>query len=169
MYGSPGLTPVGMLPKGPKREEQGEPKSPKGDYKWRNWLDVNTRQLEQQESSWWPLWWWSSLVSQLVKNLSSMQEALVQFLGREDPLEKGFPSWVSLMAQLVKNPSAMRRPGFDPWVGKMPCRWERLPTLVFWPREFHRLFSPWGSQRVRQDWATFTIMIMMMDKAKTME
>ena len=29
-----------------------------------------------------------SLVAQLVKNLPVMQEALVQFLGREDPLEK---------------------------------------------------------------------------------
>ena len=26
-----------------------------------------------------------------------------------------------------------RRPGFDPWVGKIPCRREPLPTPVFWP------------------------------------
>ena len=32
---------------------------------------------------------WASLVAQLVKNPSAMQETLVQFLGREDPLEKG--------------------------------------------------------------------------------
>ena len=31
----------------------------------------------------------ASLVAQLVKNLPAMQEALVQFLGGEDPLEKG--------------------------------------------------------------------------------
>ena len=30
-----------------------------------------------------------SLVAQLVKNLPAMQETPVQFLGREDPLEKG--------------------------------------------------------------------------------
>ena len=30
-----------------------------------------------------------SLGAQLVKNLPAMQESLVQFLGREDPLEKG--------------------------------------------------------------------------------
>ena len=29
------------------------------------------------------------LVAQLVKNLPAMQETPVQFLGREDPLEKG--------------------------------------------------------------------------------
>ena len=30
-----------------------------------------------------------SLVAQLVKNLPAMQETLVQFMGQEDPLEKG--------------------------------------------------------------------------------
>ena len=39
-----------------------------------------------------------------------------------------------------------RRPGFDPWDGKIPWRKERLPTPVFWPREFHGLYciSPWS-------------------------
>ena len=32
-----------------------------------------------------------------------------------------------------------RRPGFDPWVGKIPWRRERLPTPVFWPGESHGL------------------------------
>ena len=31
----------------------------------------------------------ASLVAQLVKNLPAMWETLIQFLGREDPLEKG--------------------------------------------------------------------------------
>ena len=31
------------------------------------------------------------------------------------------------------------RPGFDPWVGKILWIRERLPTPVFWPREFHEL------------------------------
>ena len=31
----------------------------------------------------------NSLVAQLVKKLPAMQETLVQFLGQEDPLEKG--------------------------------------------------------------------------------
>ena len=26
----------------------------------------------------------------------------------------------------------------------MPWRRERLPTTVFWPREFHGPYSPWG-------------------------
>ena len=56
--------------------------------------------------------------------------------------EIGYPlqySWASRMAQLQ-----CERPGFDPWVGKIPWRRERLPTPVFWPREFHGLHSPWG-------------------------
>ena len=32
---------------------------------------------------------WASPIAQLVKNLPAMQETLVQFLGWEDPLEKG--------------------------------------------------------------------------------
>ena len=32
---------------------------------------------------------WASLVAQLVKNWPAMQETPVQFLGWEDPLEKG--------------------------------------------------------------------------------
>ena len=53
----------------------------------------------------------ASLMAQLVKNLLAMQETPVQFLGREDLLEKGIGyllqySQASLMAQLVKNPPA---------------------------------------------------------------
>ena len=33
---------------------------------------------------------------------------------------------------------------FDPWVGKILWRREQLPTPVFWPGEFHGLYSPWG-------------------------
>ena len=46
----------------------------------------------------------------------------------------------SLVAQLVKN--LPEKPGFNPWVGKIPWRRERLPTLVFWLGEFHGLYSP---------------------------
>ena len=36
----------------------------------------------------------------------------------------------------------------DPWVGKIPWRMERLPTLVFWPGEFLGLYSPWGHKEL---------------------
>ena len=44
------------------------------------------------------------------------------------------------MAQLVKNLPAM----WETWVGKIPWRREQLSTPVFWPGEFHGLYSPWG-------------------------
>ena len=47
-------------------------------------------------------------------------------------------SWASLVAQLVKNLPEMQ----ETWVGKIPWRREWLPTPVFWPREFHGLYSP---------------------------
>ena len=36
------------------------------------------------------------------------------------------------------------RPGFYPWVGKIPWRRERLPTPVFWPGKSPGLYSPWS-------------------------
>ena len=55
---------------------------------------------------------------------------------------------------------AMWRPGFNPWVGKLPWRSEWQLTLVFLPGEFRtkrnlRLPSM-GSQRVGHGWATNT-------------
>ena len=59
----------------------------------------------------------------------------------------GYPlqySWASLVAHLVKSLPAMQATWFNPWVGKIPWRRERLPTPVFWPGGFHGLYSPWG-------------------------
>jgi len=39
----------------------------------------------------------NSLVAQLVKNLPAMQETPVQFLGQEDPLEKGWDIHYSIL------------------------------------------------------------------------
>ena len=79
--------------------------------------------------------------------------------GRSPEAWIGYPlqySWASLVAQRVKNMPAMWRPGFDPWVGKIP--WKRTGQLipVFLTGE-----SPWaeepgglqsmGSQRVGHD------------------
>ena len=36
------------------------------------------------------------------------------------------------------------RPGFSPWVGNILWRREQLPIPVFWPGEFHGLYSLWG-------------------------
>ena len=41
---------------------------------------------------------WASLVTQLVKNPPAMQETWLQFLGWEDPLEKGMATHCSILA-----------------------------------------------------------------------
>ena len=42
-------------------------------------------------------------------------------------------------------------------VGKIPWRRERLPTPVFWPGEFHGLYSPWGCKELdTTEWLSLT-------------
>ena len=57
----------------------------------------------------------------------------------------------SLVAQTVKNPLQCRRPGFNPWIGKIPWRkaWQLSP--VFLPGESYGQKSlaspsPWGHE-----------------------
>ena len=59
----------------------------------------------------------------------------------------GYPlqcSWASLVAQMVKNLPSVWETWVGPWTGNIPWRKERLPTPVFWPGEFHGLYSAWG-------------------------
>ena len=91
---------------------------------------------------------WASLVAQLVMNLPTMQETLVRFPGLGGSAGKGIGyslqySWASLVTQLAKNLPAMWETWFDLWVGKIPWRREQS-TPVFWPGEFHGLYSLWG-------------------------
>ena len=67
----------------------------------------------------------ASLIAQLVKNPPALQETLVQFLGREDLLEKGSGhplqySWASLLAQLVESACNAGDPGSIPGSGRSP-------------------------------------------------
>ena len=55
-------------------------------------------------------------------------------------IRSGLPLWLIRWRICLQ----CRRPGFNLWVGKIPWRRERLPTPVFWPREFHGLYSTWG-------------------------
>ena len=66
-------------------------------------------------------------MAQLVKNLLAVREIWVRSLGWEDPLE-----------DLPRGSS----------------QWERLPTPVFWPGEFHGLYSPWGCKELDR-WRDF--------------
>ena len=53
-------------------------------------------------------------------------------------------SWASLVAQLVKSPPAMHETWVQSLGWKTPWRRERLPIAVFWPEEFHGLYSSRG-------------------------
>ena len=59
--------------------------------------------------------------------------------------------WASLVAQRLKRLPIPEcgRPGFDPWVGKIPWRRKWQPTSVLLPGESHGGkslvgYSPWG-------------------------
>ena len=56
----------------------------------------------------------------------------------------GLPLWLSWQTICLQ----CRKPGFSPWVGKIPWRRERLPTPIFWPGEFHGLYRPWGHKEL---------------------
>ena len=91
----------------------------------------------------------SSVVKESACNAGDL--SLIPGSGRSTGEGIGCPlhySWVSLVAQLVKNPLQCGRPGFDPWVGKIPSRMKRLPTPVFWPREFCGLCSLWSCKEL---------------------
>ena len=91
-------------------------------------------------------YYWASLIAQVAKNPPAMQETLVWFLGWEDPLEKGQATHSSIFGFLLclscwRICLQCERPGFDPSVGKISWRRERLPSPVFWPGEFHGLYK----------------------------
>ena len=63
---------------------------------------------------------------------------------------QGFPCGSAGKESACKKESACNvgRPGFDPWVGKIPWRREQLLTPILWPGEFHGLYSPWGRKEL---------------------
>ena len=68
----------------------------------------------------------------------------------------GFPGGASGKEPAYQN-KRQRRRGFNPWIGKIPWRRERLPTPVFWAGEFHGLYSPWGLKELNTtEWLSLT-------------
>ena len=92
----------------------------------------------------------ASLRAQLVKNPPAEDPSSIPGSGRPAGEGIGYPLEylrASLVAQLVKNPQ-WGRLGFDPWVGKISWRRERLPTPVLRHREFYGLYSAWGRKEL---------------------
>ena len=89
----------------------------------------------------------------MVKHLPAMWETRVHFLGREDPLEKGQATHSSILGvpcALVGKESTCNAGdlGSIPGLGRFPGGGERLTTPVFWPGEFHGLYSPWDHKEL---------------------
>ena len=101
------------------------------------------------------------LPESIFSHTSTCRPPLFQVLFKRHLLNKAFPEcpvgnyisptsvpsilWASPVAQPVKNLQC-RRPGFNPWVRKIPWKREGQPTLVFLPGESHE-------QRSLGDWA----------------
>ena len=64
-----------------------------------------------------------------MRRLDSITYAMNMNLGKLWETVRAF-----LLAQLVKNPPAIGRPGFNPWVGKIPCKraWQPTPVFAIW-------------------------------------
>ena len=77
-----------------------------------------------------------------------MQETPVQFLGWEDPLEKGKATHSSILGfpcGSAGKESTCNVRDLDSTLGwEDPLEKRKATTPVFWPGEFHGLYSPWG-------------------------
>ena len=68
---------------------------------------------------------------------------------RKTVFGKTYIDMASLVAQRVKRLPECGRPGFDPWVRKIPWKRKWQPTPVLLPGKSHGLrslvgYSPWG-------------------------
>ena len=91
------------------------------------------------------------LISQLVKNLSTMQLTPVRFLSRKIRWRRDrlpTPVFLDFPCGSAGKESTCNVRDLDliPGLGRSPERRERLLTVSFWLGEFHGLYSPWGCE-----------------------
>ena len=85
----------------------------------------------------WPLWrFWYHMPLVSGDNIHNLPTLVLVF-----PLLRHLQA--SPVAQLVKNPSAMQETWVQTLAWDDPLEKE-IATPVFWPGEFHGLYSPWG-------------------------
>ena len=89
-------------------------------------------------------WWWTG------------RPGVLQSMGSQR-VRHDWVTWLSdltawltnfLVAHLVNKLPAIWEIVFDPWFGTIPWRRKRLPFPVFWPGEFHGLYSPLGCKEL---------------------
>ena len=98
---------------------------------------------------WWPpgcvtLGEWLSLIASQSLSFSSAKPRHVSCKDIMKTIVCGLPWWLRWLRVCLQ----CGRPGFHPWVRKIPWRREWQPTPVFWPGELHRQrslagYSPW--------------------------
>ena len=86
-------------------------------------------------------WWWATILvvfsAQMVKNLSAIQETLVQSLGQEDPLEKEMATHSSILVWRI--PWTEEPGGYSLWGHKEleRTKWLTLFLSFQWITGFH--------------------------------
>ena len=95
----------------------------------------------------------ASLIAQLVKNLPAIQETPVQFLGKEDPLERNMlpnPVFLGFPFGSAAKESACNMGGLDsiPGLGRSPGEGKGYPLQYSGLGEFQGLYSPWGCKEL---------------------
>ena len=124
------------------------------------WINFsNYLHTSDSENNYFPSDTWASPVAQLLKNPpanagDASDVGSIPGLGRYPGEGNGNPLQYPEGKESTCNVGG---PGFDPWVGKIPWRRERLPTPVSFPGEFRRErslrgYSPW----CQHSWVTFT-------------
>ena len=88
-------------------------------------------------------WWWPHLEGSLTTSLwrqgwNQIVRVFLFLFGLFLNPTSCLPLWLSWSRIRLQ----CRTPGFDHWVGTIPWRRERIPSPVFWPGEFHGLYSP---------------------------
>ena len=110
---------------------------------------------------------WLAMVHGVVESRTQLKWLSTAHIWQRTPLQciemssiinNGLPRWRSGKDSACQC-RRRRRWGFDPWVGKIPCRRKWQPTPVFLPRESHGQrslagCSPWGCRRVKHDLVT---------------
>ena len=103
------------------------------------------------------LFFLASLIAQSVKNSPAMQETPVRFLGGEDLLEDMLPTPVFLGFTCGSTgKESASNVGDLGW--EDPLEKGKVPIPVFWPGEFHGLYSPWGHKELdMNEWLSLSL------------
>ena len=105
----------------------------------------------------------ASLMAQLVKSPSAMQETPILFLVRKIPWKRDrlpTPVFLGFLGGSAGKESACNAGdlGSIPELGGSPG--EGIPTPVFWSGEFHGMYSPWGHKESdKSEWLSLSLLV----------